>query len=197
VSPLPNLFQGSFLNSHYNQNKAMQLTPRQRNAVSAMKMAQSRTKKQLKSQEQLKTIVTYPKGLYKKTLEKNLDRAMEEVGLPNRNSKTGSKPKGKPAAKRKAAMSGGSATKRKDGISAVSAAKRKAAMSAVSAAKRKAATSAVSATKRKDSMSAVSAAKRKDCTPAVSSKAKRPTATKRKSTPKPKGLIASIKKMFS
>jgi cell division protein FtsN len=161
VSPLPNLFQGSFLNSHYNQNKAMQLTPRQRNAVSAMKMAQSRTKKQLKSQEQLKTIVTYPKGLYKKTLEKNLDRAMEEVGLPNRNSKTGSKPKGKPAAKRKAAMSGGSATKRKDG------------------------------------MSAVSATKRKDCTPAVSSKAKRPTATKRKSTPKPKGLIASIKKMFS
>jgi hypothetical protein len=163
VSPLPNLFQGSFLNSHYNQNKAMQLTPRQRNAVSAMKMAQSRTKKQLKSQEQLKTIVTYPKGLYKKTLEKNLDRAMEEVGLPNRNSKTGSKPKAKrkPAAKRKAAMSGGSATK------------------------------------RKDSMSAVSAAKRKDCTPAVSSKAKRPTATKRKSTPKPKGLIASIKKMFS
>ena len=139
----------------------MQLTPRQRNAVSAMKMAQSRTKKQLKSQEQLKTIVTYPKGLYKKTLEKNLDRAMEEVGLPNRNSKTGSKPKGKPAAKRKAAMSGGSATKRKDG------------------------------------MSAVSAAKRKDCMPAVSSKAKRPTATKRKSTPKPKGLIASIKKMFS
>jgi hypothetical protein len=141
----------------------MQLTPRQRNAVSAMKMAQSRTKKQLKSQEQLKTIVTYPKGLYKKTLEKNLDRAMEEVGLPNRNSKTGSKPKAKrkPAAKRKAAMSGGSATK------------------------------------RKDSMSAVSAAKRKDCTPAVSSKAKRPTATKRKSTPKPKGLIASIKKMFS
>jgi hypothetical protein len=163
VSPLPNLFQGSFLNSHNNQNKAMQLTPRQRNAVSAMKMAQSRTKKQLKSQEQLKTIVTYPKGLYKKTLEKNLDRAMEEVGLPNRNSKTGSKPKAKrkPAAKRKAAMSGGSATK------------------------------------RKDSMSAVSAAKRKDCTPAVSSKAKRPTATKRKSTPKPKGLIASIKKMFS
>jgi hypothetical protein len=163
VSPLPNLFQGSFLNSHYNQNKAMQLTPRQRNAVSAMKMAQSRTKKQLKSQEQLKTIVTYPKGLYKKTLEKNLDRAMEEVGLPNRNSKTGSKPKAKrkPAAKRKAAMSGGSATKRKDG------------------------------------MSAVSATKRKDCTPAVSSKAKRPTATKRKSTPKPKGLIASIKKMFS
>lgn len=141
----------------------MQLTPRQRNAVSAMKMAQSRTKKQLKSQEQLKTIVTYPKGLYKKTLEKNLDRAMEEVGLPNRNSKTGSKPKAKrkPAAKRKAAMSGGSATKRKDG------------------------------------MSAVSAAKRKDCMPAVSSKAKRPTATKRKSTPKPKGLIASIKKMFS
>jgi hypothetical protein len=141
----------------------MQLTPRQRNAVSAMKMAQSRTKKQLKSQEQLKTIVTYPKGLYKKTLEKNLDRAMEEVGLPNRNSKTGSKPKAKrkPAAKRKAAMSGGSATKRKDG------------------------------------MSAVSAAKRKDCMPAVSSKAKRPTTTKRKSTPKPKGLIASIKKMFS
>jgi cell division protein FtsN len=161
VSPLPNLFQGSFLNSHYNQNKAMQLTPRQRNAVSAMKMAQSRTKKQLKSQEQLKTIVTYPKGLYKKTLEKNLDRAMEEVGLPNRNSKTGSKPKGKPAAKRKAAMS------------------------------------AVSATKRKAAMSAVSATKRKDCTPAVSSKAKRPTTTKRKSTPKPKGLIASIKKMFS
>ena len=139
----------------------MQLTPRQRNAVSAMKMAQSRTKKQLKSQEQLKTIVTYPKGLYKKTLEKNLDRAMEEVGLPNRNSKTGSKPKGKPAAKRKAAMS------------------------------------AVSATKRKAAMSAVSATKRKDCTPAVSSKAKRPTTTKRKSTPKPKGLIASIKKMFS
>lgn len=153
----------------------MQLTPRQRNAVSAMKMAQSRTKKQLKSQEQLKTIVTYPKGLYKKTLEKNLDRAMEEVGLPNRNSKTGSKPKAKrkPAAKRKAAMSGGSATKRK------------------------AATSGGSATKRKDSMSAVSATKRKDCMPAVSSKAKRPTATKRKSTPKPKGLIASIKKMFS
>jgi hypothetical protein len=173
VSPLPNLFQGSFLNSHNNQNKAMQLTPRQRNAVSAMKMAQSRTKKQLKSQEQLKTIVTYPKGLYKKTLEKNLDRAMEEVGLPNRNSKTGSKPKGKPAAKRKAAMS------------------------AVSATKRKAAMSAVSAAKRKDGMSAVSAAKRKDCMPAVSSKAKRPTATKRKSTPKPKGLIASIKKMFS
>lgn len=141
----------------------MQLTPRQRNAVSAMKMAQSRTKKQLKSQEQLKTIVTYPKGLYKKTLEKNLDRAMEEVGLPNRNSKTGSKPK----AKRKPAA------KRKDGMSAVS------------------------ATKRKAAMSAVSAAKRKDCTPAVSSKAKRPTATKRKSTPKPKGLIASIKKMFS
>jgi len=139
----------------------MQLTPRQRNAVSAMKMAQSRTKKQLKSQEQLKTIVTYPKGLYKKTLEKNLDRAMEEVGLPNRNSKTGSKPKGKPAAKRKAAMS------------------------------------AVSATKRKAAMSGGSATKRKDCTPAVSSKAKRPTATKRKSTPKPKGLIASIKKMFS
>ena len=163
----------------------MQLTPRQRNAVSAMKMAQSRTKKQLKSQEQLKTIVTYPKGLYKKTLEKNLDRAMEEVGLPNRNSKTGSKPKGKPAAKRKAAMSGGSATKRKDGMSAVSAAKRKDSMSAVSAAKRKAGISAVSATKRKD------------CMPAVSSKAKRPTATKRKSTPKPKGLIASIKKMFS
>jgi hypothetical protein len=173
VSPLPNLFQGSFLNSHYNQNKAMQLTPRQRNAVSAMKMAQSRTKKQLKSQEQLKTIVTYPKGLYKKTLEKNLDRAMEEVGLPNRNSKTGSKPKGKPAAKRKAAMSGGSATKRKDGMSGGS------------------------ATKRKAAMSAVSAAKRKDCMPAVSSKAKRPTTTKRKSTPKPKGLIASIKKMFS
>jgi hypothetical protein len=180
VSPLPNLFQGSFLNSHYNQNKAMQLTPRQRNAVSAMKMAQSRTKKQLKSQEQLKTIVTYPKGLYKKTLEKNLDRAMEEVGLPNRNSKTGSKPKAKrkPAAKRKAA-------KRKDGMPAVSATKRKAAMSAVSAAKRKAGISAVSATKRQD------------CMPAVSSKAKRPTATKRKSTPKPKGLIASIKKMFS
>ena len=144
----------------------MQLTPRQRNAVSAMKMAQSRTKKQLKSQEQLKTIVTYPKGLYKKTLEKNLDRAMEEVGLPNRNSKTGSKPKGKPAAKRKAA-------KRKDGMPAVS------------------------ATKRKAAMSGGSATKRKDCTPAVSSKAKRPTATKRKSTPKPKGLIASIKKMFS
>ena len=141
----------------------MQLTPRQRNAVSAMKMAQSRTKKQLKSQEQLKTIVTYPKGLYKKTLEKNLDRAMEEVGLPNRNSKTGSKPK----AKRKPAA------KRKDGMSAVS------------------------ATKRKAAMSAGSATKRKDCTPAVSSKAKRPTATKRKSTPKPKGLIASIKKMFS
>ena len=158
----------------------MQLTPRQRNAVSAMKMAQSRTKKQLKSQEQLKTIVTYPKGLYKKTLEKNLDRAMEEVGLPNRNSKTGSKPKAKrkPAAKRKAA-------KRKDGMPAVSATKRKAAMSAVSA------------TKRKAGISAVSATKRQDCMPAVSSKAKRPTATKRKSTPKPKGLIASIKKMFS
>jgi hypothetical protein len=187
VSPLPNLFQGSFLNSHHNQNKAMQLTPRQRNAVSAMKMAQSRTKKQLKSQEQLKTIVTYPKGLYKKTLEKNLDRAMEEVGLPNRNSKTGSKPKAKrkPAAKRKAAMSASSAAKRKDGMSAVSATKRKDSMSAVSA------------TKRKDSMSAVSATKRKDCMPAVSSKAKRPTTTKRKSTPKPKGLIASIKKMFS
>ena len=153
----------------------MQLTPRQRNAVSAMKMAQSRTKKQLKSQEQLVTIVTYPKGLYKKTLEKNLDRAMEEVGLPNRNSKTGSKPKAKrkPAAKRKAAMSASSAAKRKDGMSAVSAAKRKA------------------------GISAVSATKRQDCMPAVSSKAKRPTATKRKSTPKPKGLIASIKKMFS
>jgi hypothetical protein len=175
VSPLPNLFQGSFLNSHNNQNKAMQLTPRQRNAVSAMKMAQSRTKKQLKSQEQLKTIVTYPKGLYKKTLEKNQDRAMEEVGLPNRNSKTGSKPKAKrkPAAKRKDGMSAVSATKRKDGMSAVS------------------------ATKRKAAMSGGSATKRKDCTPAVSSKAKRPTATKRKSTPKPKGLIASIKKMFS
>jgi hypothetical protein len=165
----------------------MQLTPRQRNAVSAMKMAQSRTKKQLKSQEQLKTIVTYPKGLYKKTLEKNLDRAMEEVGLPNRNSKTGSKPK----AKRKPAA------KRKDGMSAVSAAKRKDGMPAVSATKRKDGMSAVSATKRKAAMSAVSAAKRKDCMPAVSSKAKRPTATKRKSTPKPKGLIASIKKMFS
>jgi hypothetical protein len=165
----------------------MQLTPRQRNAVSAMKMAQSRTKKQLKSQEQLKTIVTYPKGLYKKTLEKNLDRAMEEVGLPNRNSKTGSKPKAKrkPAAKRKAAMSGGSATKRKAAMSGGSATKRKDGMSAVSAAKRKAGISTVSATKRQD------------CMPAVSSKAKRPTATKRKSTPKPKGLIASIKKMFS
>ncbi len=108
----------------------MKLTPRQRNAVSAMKMAQTRTKRELKSKEQVKTIVTYPKGLYKKTLEKNLDKAMEEVGLPNRNSKTSSTPKAKkktaakkPVAKKAAAkkpVAPKMATKSKDGMSAVS-----------------------------------------------------------------------------
>lgn len=60
---------------------AKRRTPAQRNANSAMKMAVARTEKELKPKARTKTIVTYPKGLYDKTLKKNLCKAYGELNM--------------------------------------------------------------------------------------------------------------------
>lgn len=61
------------------------------------------TKKELKSKEIKKTVVTYPKGLYAKTLEKNYAKARKEIGLTKAAPKKSKKatPKRKASAKKK------------------------------------------------------------------------------------------------
>lgn len=151
----------------------MRLTPRQRNANSALIMAVTRTKKELKGKEQVKTIVTYPKGLYKKTLAKNLDKTMDEVGLPNKNSRTGSTTaKKKPTAKKAAA--------KKPAVKKVAAKK---------TAVKKAVTKKPVAKK---------AAAKKTVAPKMATKRKT-TAKKKTTSPRKRkiGFVASIKKIFS
>lgn len=56
-------------------------SPKVKLAQEVVKKATKMTKRELKSKEIIKEVVTYPKGLYAKTLKKNYGKAATDLGL--------------------------------------------------------------------------------------------------------------------
>lgn len=161
----------------------MALSKASKTTREVFKLAQKKTEKDLKSKEIVKTIVTYPKGLRKKTMSKNLKIEYAKKGLPMDDFSPMTSVNKKSKKRKKSSIV--AATKKKT-------AAKKPAVKKVAAKK-----PAVKKAATKKPMAKKAAAK-KPVTAKMATK-KRTTAKKKTTSPRKRktGFIASIKKIFS